>query len=225
MNQFSRTINLIGEEKLAFLKSRKILLVGIGGVGGIAFEMLVRAGIGQFTIVDGDAVELTNLNRQIIALHSTLGEFKGNAAKTRALDINPDVLVNTVNTRYNELSSSDIFNGDFDYCIDCFDSVKDKVHFIVSAKNREIPIISAMGAGNRLTADFIITDINKTVNDGLAKAVRQALRKTSVTSLKVVYSPSPVIYNGENISSISYAPNIMGCMIAAEVIKDLLCRK
>lgn len=222
MNQFDRNIKLIGETAQNQLSAKNILIVGIGGVGGYAFEMLVRAGIGNFTIVDGDAVDITNLNRQIIALHSSLGQPKVEAAYNRAKDINPAANIKKLNMRFNE-NTSEIILQAFDYVIDAIDSVKDKVLLIIRSKQKNIPIISALGAGNRINCDFAVGDIYDTRYDGLAKAVRKKLKENNIGSLKVVSSHTPPLKVEGVPASISYSPAIMGCMIANEVIKDILC--
>ncbi len=222
MSRFSRTEKLIGQDAQRFLKERSVLIVGIGGVGGYVFETLVRAGIGSFTIVDGDKVDISNLNRQIISLDSNVGQDKVEAAKQRAESINPEVKIRALNINYNGQTKSLIFDRPYDYCVDCFDSVRDKIDFIKTAYDFSYPLISATGAGNRTDPDFMVCDIYKTAYDPLAKAVRTGLKGSGVKKLKVVCDAKPPLKISGTPASISYAPALMGCYIGAEVIKDLL---
>lgn len=223
MNISSRTQKLIGSEKVETLKKACVLIVGVGGVGGAVLEMLVRAGIGNITVVDGDCFDESNINRQLLALADNIGVPKVEIAQKRAISINPDINFSALKMRFNTQTSEQIFYGGFDYCVDCIDSVKDKIDLIVAAHNKNIPIIAAMGAGNRLMPSFAVMDISKTAGDGLAKAVRQCIKNTSVTKLKTVCDTGVSMKVDGTPGSISYAPVLMGCMLASEVIKDLLC--
>lgn len=223
MNQFCRNEALIGTDGQFKLASCSVLIAGAGGVGGYVLEMLARCGIGRFTIADMDTIEPTNLNRQIIALHSTLGKLKADAAKDRVKDINPNAEVNVITERITKENVSAILSDrKFDYCVDAIDSVKDKIELILACKRKEIPCISAMGAGNRLNVDFKVTDIFQTQNDGLAREVRRGLRKAGIERHKTVCCLSLPQVSAVPTASISYVPAIMGCVIAQEVIKELL---
>lgn len=224
MEQFARNIPLIGETGQRKLSASRVLIVGVGGVGGYALEMLTRCGVGSFVVVDMDNVDITNINRQIFALHSTLGRKKVDVAAARMRDVNPNVDVITYAERYCKDIENKIFADSYDYCIDAIDSVRDKVDLISACKKYGVRCISALGAGNRTTSDFTVKDIFSTSGDGLARAVRSKLRKEGVENHKTVCASS----SAENIesaftASISYVPPMMGCLLAQEVIKDLLC--
>ncbi len=243
-NQFSRTELLIGKEGIEKLKKSKIAIFGIGGVGSFVVESLARVGIEKFILVDKDEVDITNLNRQIIATHKTIGMPKVEVAKKRILEINPEAKVET----YQEFFMPDtkgIINSNIDYIIDCVDTVTAKIELVIRANNLNIPIISCMGTGNKLDpTKFEITDIFKTTICPLAKVMRKELKNRGIKSLKVLYSkeepikPIQSIENKEkniNISketkqqnkkqiagSISFVPAVAGLIISGEVIKDLL---
>lgn len=220
---FSRNIPLVGEDGQRRLNGSNVLIVGVGGVGGYALEMLTRCGVGSFTIVDMDTVDETNLNRQILALHSTIGRAKTDVAFERMKDINPSVNILPLFKKFTKESEDEIFSLTYDYCVDAIDSVCDKVDLILACKRRGIPCISALGAGNRLTVGFEVKDIFDTSGDGLARAVRTRLRKAGVNSHKTVCSIYKPDISGVPPASISYVPSAMGCVLAQEVIKDLLC--
>ena len=221
----NRTEILIGKENLNKLKNSNIAIFGVGGVGGYTTEMLVRAGIENITIVDFDNVDKSNLNRQIIALTSTIGQPKVEVMKNRILDINPNCNVNAINCRYTEENSEKLLNQNYDYVIDAIDSVNDKINLIVECKKKEIPIISAMGAGNRIgIPNFKITDISKTFNDGLAKVVRKRLKNENISKLDVAFCEDLPVTKGEVTGSISYFPSMCGCVISAYVIEKLINR-
>ena len=227
MNRFDRTEKLIGADKLEKLKSKSVLIIGLGGVGGYAFEMLVRSGIGRFTLVDGDRVDITNINRQILALDRTVGVPKVSAAAERAKQINDQASVLPLETRYCTETAEKIFGADkFDYCIDCFDSVKEKIHFLSECEKRNLKVISACGAGNRIAPEYKVDNIAKTHSDPLARAVRRGLKDVDTRNIKAVFDVNESINAAEGAertpASISYAPALMGCLIGAEVIKDLL---
>lgn len=237
--EYSRTELLIGEEGINRLAKAKIAVFGIGGVGSYVVEALARCGVGNLTLVDNDTVAITNLNRQLIALHSTLGKAKTQVAKDRIHDIDPDILVHTYETFYGS-QTKDLFNlEDYDYVVDAIDTVTSKLLLIEESKKAGIPIISCMGTGNKLDPGrFEITDISKTVNCPLAKAVRTELRKRGIKKVKVLYSKELPIkerkakdgVTGETKGttdrpvpgSISFVPSVAGLMIAGEVIRDLL---
>ena len=227
--QFNRTEILIGEKGIKKLQNSKVAVFGLGGVGGHATEALARAGIGSFDLYDFDKVDLSNLNRQIIALHSTVGKYKTETLKLRILDINPSCQVQTFNIFYNESNHNNIPLNAYDYIVDAIDSVKSKVLLIENAKAKNIPIISAMGAGNKIeSTKFEVSDIKKTSVCPLARVIRKQLKEKGITSLKVVYSKEQPIkqehttYQKPTTGSMPYTPAIMGLIIASEVIKDII---
>ncbi|MBO5925783.1 MAG: tRNA threonylcarbamoyladenosine dehydratase [Clostridia bacterium] len=216
-----RTSLMLGEQALLSLQNAKVLVVGVGGVGGYTVEALARSGVGSLTLIDGDTVAISNINRQIVALHSTLGRYKVDVMRERILDINPLIKVNALNIYYAE--DTDIDLSTYDYIVDAIDSVKAKLLLIKKAKEVGVPIISCMGAGNKLSAtSFRVADIYSTSSCPLAKAVRRGLKDIGIDSLKVVYSIEPPIKSGVSTpQSISYAPAIAGITLASEVILDI----
>ena len=226
--QFQREIMLIGKENLEKLKKSKVIIYGIGGVGSFVCEALARAGIGNLILVDYDKIETTNLNRQIHALHSTIGEQKTEAMKNRILDINPKAKVETYYNKETKEKEEELINETINYVIDCVDTVTTKLKLIETAKRKNIPIISSMGTGNKLDpTKFEITDIYKTSVCPLAKVMRKELKKRNIKNLKVVYSkeePKTQIENQEKRTpaSISFVPSVAGLIIASEVVKDIL---
>lgn len=216
-----RTSLMLGEQALLSLQNAKVLVVGVGGVGGYTVEALARSGVGSLTLIDGDTVAISNINRQIVALHSTLGRYKVDVMRERILDINPLIKVNALNKYYAE--DTDIDLSTYDYIVDAIDSVKAKLLLIKKAKEVGVPIISCMGAGNKLSAtSFRVADIYSTSSCPLAKAVRRGLKDIGIDSLKVVYSIEPPIKSGVSTpQSISYAPAIAGITLASEVILDI----
>ncbi len=233
INQFSRTEILIGNRALIKLQNSHVAIFGTGGVGGFAVEALARSGIGQIDIIDNDKVSLTNLNRQIIALHSTIGKYKVDVMKERMLDINPDIKVNAYKTFFLPENSSEFDFSKYDYVIDAIDTVKGKIEIAVKANEANVPVISAMGAGNKLNPlEFEVSDIYKTSVCPLARVMRGELKKRGIKNLKVVYSKeTPIkpnltdekIENKRQIpGSFAPLPSVMGLIIASEVIKDLI---
>ncbi len=224
MKEFSRTISLIGKHNFEKLKKAKIAIFGIGGVGGYVLEGLVRSGIGNIDIYDNDIVDITNINRQIIALHSTIGKDKVEIAKKRALEINPQAKINAYKIYYDDTTSDDINLKEYDYIVDAIDTVKSKIELIKKANEAEVKIISSMGTGKKMNpTKFEITDISKTSVCPLAKIIRKELRKLNIYNLKVLYSKEEPIKNMENVtSSISFVPSVAGLIIAGEVIKDII---
>ena len=226
LNQFSRTELLIGKEGVENLKKSKIAIFGIGGVGSYVLEGLARAGVENFILVDNDVVDLTNINRQIIALHSNIGEDKVEVAKKRILDINPKANVKI----YKEFflpESKEFFDLETDYIIDCIDTVSSKIELVLRANKLNIPIISCMGTGNKLDpTKFEITDIFKTSVCPLAKVMRKELKNRGIKKLKVLYSEEePIkIKKEENCKagSISFVPSVAGLIIAGEVVKEII---
>ena len=247
LHEYSRTELLIGEESMDRLAKARIAVFGIGGVGSYLVEALARCGVGSLTLVDNDTVAITNLNRQLIALRSTLGKPKTQVAKERIRDINPDILVHTYETFYGP-QTKDLFNmADYDYVVDAIDTVSSKLLLIEEAKKEQTPIISCMGTGNKLDPGrFEITDISKTTVCPLAKVMRTELKKRGIKKVKVLYSKElPIKGKKEKDGtkntvqsekpeetkgntgrpvpgSISFVPSVAGLMIAGEVIRDLL---
>jgi len=232
MEQFIRSEMLLGREAMEKLHRAHVAVVGVGGVGSFAVEALVRAGIGEITLVDSDEVSLSNLNRQLCALHSTLGRYKVDVLAERALDINPGLKVHPRVLRYSAETREEFFSARYDYIVDAIDIVSCKLDLIVSAKERNIPIISALGAGNRLDPGLLrVADISKTESCPLAKVVRKELRDRGIRHHKVVYSPEPVLKplpmeepppGRRSIpGSVSWVPGAAGLMLAGEVIKDI----
>lgn len=223
--QFSRLEMLIGKENLDKLKNSRVAVFGVGGVGGYAVEALVRCGIGTIDIIDNDKVAKSNLNRQIYALHSTIGKYKVDVAKERILDINPDIKVNAYRTFYTPQTSGEFDFTQYDYVIDAIDTVVGKIELVMQANETKTPIICSMGAGNKMNpADFEVSDIYKTSVCPLAKVMRHELKKRRIKKLKVVYSKElPKKENGRRIpASNAFVPSTVGLIIASEVVKDLI---
>ena len=199
-NWLSRTELLLGAESLEKLKDSRVAVFGLGGVGGAAAEALARSGIGALDLIDSDTVSASNLNRQIIALHSTLGKYKVDAARERILDINPEAEVRTYRTFFLPENADQFPFSEYDYVVDAIDTVSGKIGLIAAAKKAAVPVISAMGAGNKLDpAAFEVSDISETSVCPLAKVMRRELKKRGITDVKVVYSKEkprkPVIPN------------------------------
>jgi len=235
-NQFTRTELLIGSDGMEKLASSRVAVFGIGGVGGYAAEALVRSGIGQIDLIDSDKISVTNLNRQIYALHSTIGRYKVDVAKERILDINPDITVNTYNVFYTPETSNQFDFSKYDYVIDAIDTVAGKIELIVQADKSGVPIISSMGAGNKLYPEkFEVADIYKTSVCPLARVLRYELKRRNIGHLKVVYSKETPIKplkseevppKGKQIpGSNAFVPSVAGLIIAGEVIRDLINKK
>lgn len=219
---WSRITRLIGQDGLEKLIGKSVLIVGIGGVGGYVAEMLARCGIGRVGIMDFDVVDISNINRQIIALNSNIGECKTDVMKARILDINPDCEVVAINSRFNA-DSVTVLDGGWNYVVDAIDSFEDKVALICLAKERGLNIVSAMGAGNRIKpCTFEITDIYKTSYDALAKKLRKTLREKGITKLDVCYTKEPVVSVSQGVGSISYVVAECGIKTAGFVIDRLL---
>ena len=230
-DQWERTRIILGEDGLGRLKKARVAVFGIGGVGGFVCEALVRGGIGEFDLIDKDVVDLTNLNRQIIATHSTIGRYKCDVMKERMEDIHPDVVVHCHNTFFLP-ETADQFDWDsYDYVVDAVDTVTAKIELILRCKEHSVPVISSMGTGNKLHPElFQIADLYETDVCPLAKVMRRELKKRGVDSLKVVYSKEkPVTKRAESrdeearkvVGSISFSPSVAGLLLAGEVIRDL----
>ncbi len=231
MQTFIREIALIGEENFKKLRKAHVAVFGIGGVGSYAAEALVRAGIGKLTFVDGDRVAESNLNRQLIALHSTLGKNKAAVMKQRALDIDPDGIFCAAECFFDEKTQDGFDFSDYSYVADCIDSVKAKVLLIERARRAGVPVISCMGAGNKLDASaFRVADIESTRECPLARIMRRELKARGVTGVKAVYSEEKPLdpdksraADGERfIGSISYVPSMAGLLLAGTIIQDIL---
>jgi tRNA A37 threonylcarbamoyladenosine dehydratase len=247
LDQFSRTQLLLGEESMKKLTDMRVAVFGIGGVGGYVCEALVRTGIGNFDLIDDDKVCLTNLNRQIIATRKTVGQYKADVMKERMLEINPNVEVNVYKCFFLPENADEFPFADYDYVIDAVDTVTAKVELVMKCKEMNVPIISSMGAGNKLDASaFKVADIYKTKMCPLAKVMRHEMKKRGVKKLKVVYSEEKPTRPIEDMSiscrthcicppgaqhkcterrdipgSVAFVPSVAGMIIAGEVIKDL----
>ena len=247
LNEFSRTALLLGTDAMNRLERARIAVFGIGGVGGHAVEALARCGVGQLDLIDNDTVSLTNINRQMVALHSTIGQFKVDVAAARITDINPKAIVRTFKTFYLPETANQFDFTEYDYIIDAVDTVSAKLALVEYAKKAGTPIISAMGAGNKLDASaFRVADIYETSVCPLARVMRAECRKRGIAHLKVVYSPEKPIRPVENATiscrfhcvcppgttrkcterrdipgSTAFVPPVVGFMLAGEVVRDL----
>ncbi len=228
MERLSRTSLLLGEEKVNRLKSSAVAVFGVGGVGGFVVEALARSGVGTLILIDGDVVAESNINRQIIALTSTVGKPKVEVMKERILDINPDAKVVVYNQFFEKENADKIDISKADYVVDCIDRVTNKVDLIKWAKKQNKKVISAMGAGNKLDpTKFEVADIYKTSVCPLAKIMRKLLKERNIQDLKVVYSKELPIKNDEKYEgkavcgSVAFVPSCMGLIMAGQVIKDL----
>lgn len=228
-NQFERTALLLGKASVEKLAEKRVAVFGVGGVGGFVCEGLVRAGIGAIDIVDKDTVALSNLNRQLIALHSTVGKNKVDVLEERLKDINKNLIIKKYKCFFLPETSETFDFREYDYVVDAIDTVTGKIELILKAKEAGVPIISAMGAGNKLEpAGFQVSDIYKTSVCPLARVMRRELKKRGVEKLKVVYSKEepikPQFEEGEEVvpGSISFVPPVVGLIIAGEVVKDLI---
>ena len=230
-NQFTRTEKLIGKENVEKLHTKKVAIFGLGGVGSFVMEGLARAGIGNFILVDKDKIDITNLNRQIIATHKTIGKPKVEVAKNRILEINPNARVEIFQEFFMP-ETQGILDDTIDYIVDCVDTVTAKIELVIRANEMNIPIISSMGTGNKLDpTKFEITDIYKTSVCPLAKVMRKELKNRGIKKLKVIYSKEkPIAINNSNETnskkitpgSVSFVPSVAGLIIAGEVIKDII---
>ena len=241
LNQFSRTELLFGGEAMDKLANSRVAVFGIGGVGGYTVEALARSGVGAIDLIDDDKVCLTNINRQIIATRKTVGQYKVDVAEQRILEINPNVKVTKFQTFYTPETAEQFNFTQYDYIVDAIDTVTGKIALVVNAKAAGTPIISSMGAGNKLDPTaFEVADIYKTSVCPLAKVMRRELKNRGIKKLKVVYSKEPPITpaeseenrsNGSDVGnahakrqtpgSTAFVPSVVGLIIAGEVIKDL----
>ena len=229
--QFSRTALLIGEEGLEKLKKARVAVFGVGGVGGYVIEALARSGVGALELIDKDVVSVSNINRQIIALHSTVGRLKTEVAAERARDINPNVTVRTPNVFYLPETADAFDFSQYDYVVDAIDTVSGKLALIEQAKRANIPVISSMGAGNKLDATaFEVSDMAKTSVCPLARVMRRELKKRGIEHVKVVYSKEEPLASSitdeesgkAGPGRIAFVPSVVVVILAGEVIKDLI---
>lgn len=230
-NQFNRQELLIGKQGTEKLKHAKVIIYGIGGVGSFACEALARAGIGHFVLVDPDYISISNLNRQIHATYETIGKQKTEVMKERILSIYPEAVIEVYTGKERE-KEEDLIDRSFSYVIDAVDTVSTKIRLAQKAKEVNVPVISAMGAGNKLEpTQFEVTNIDKTSVCPLAKVMRKELKQRGVNQLKVVYSKEIPVILKETIEkeerkktpgSISFVPSVVGLILAGEVIKDIL---
>ena len=251
LNQFSRTELLLGKEAMEKLSKSRVAIFGIGGVGGYVCEALVRSGVEAFDLIDDDKVCLTNLNRQIIATRSTVGKYKTQVMKDRILDINPNADVRIHECFFLPENADDFPWDEYDYIVDAVDTVTAKIALVMKAQEKNIPIISSMGAGNKLDgSQFKVADIYKTKVCPLAKVMRRELKKSGVRKLKVVYSEEIPTRPIEDMSiscrthcicppgakhkcterrdipgSVAFVPSIVGLIIGGEVVKDLAAKQ
>ena len=228
-NQFERTALLLGKASVERLARKRVAVFGVGGVGGFVCEGLVRAGIGAIDIVDKDIVAISNINRQLIALHSTVGKNKVDVLEERLKDINKDLIIKKYKCFFLPETSDTFDFREYDYVVDAIDTVTGKIELILKANEAGVPIISAMGAGNKLDPTaFQVSDIYKTSVCPLARVMRRELKKRGVEKLKVVYSKEepikPQFEEGEEVvpGSVSFVPPALGLIIAGEVVKDLI---
>ncbi len=247
LNQFSRTELLLGKDNIEHLANARVAVFGIGGVGGYTVEALARSGVGTLDLIDDDKVCLTNVNRQILATRSTVGKYKVDVAKDRILDINPHAVVNTYKTFYMPNTADQFDFSQYDYVVDAIDTVTGKIQLVEQANACGVPIISSMGAGNKLDASaFEVADIYKTSVCPLAKVMRRELKKRRIRHLKVVYSKEQPLEPIDDMAiscrqhcicppgavrkcterraipgSTAFVPSVVGLIIAGEVVKDL----
>ena len=248
LDQFARTQLLLGEDAMEKLKNARVAVFGIGGVGGYVCEALVRSGVGHFDLIDDDKVCLTNINRQIIATRKTIGKYKTEVMKERMLDINPNADVNVHNCFFLPETADEFSFEDYDYVVDAVDTVTAKISLVMKCAEKNVPIISSMGAGNKLDGSaFKVADIYDTKMCPLAKVMRHELKKRGIKKLKVVYSEETPIRPIEDMSiscrtncvcppgterkctdrrdipgSVAFVPSVAGLIIGGEVIKDLI---
>ena len=223
-SEFSREELLIGKQNVDKLHLKKVAIFGVGGVGSFVVEGLARAGIGNFILIDNDIVDITNLNRQLHALHSTIGKYKVDEMKERILDINPRARVEVYREFYESNEKNKILDSSVNYIVDAIDSVKSKINLAKDAQELNIPIISSMGTGNKLDpTKFEISDISKTSVCPLARVMRKELKKIGIKKYKVLYSrEDPIKSDEKNPGSISFVPSVAGLIISGEVIKDII---
>ena len=233
---FSRTELLLGSSALERLAASRVAVFGIGGVGGYVCEALARTGVGHLDLIDSDTVAVSNINRQLYALSSTVGEYKAEAAARRCRDINPDIRVHPLCATYDAAHREDFFAGKFDYIADCIDLVTCKLDLIQQAGERGIPIISALGTGNKLDPSLLqITDISRTSVCPLARVMRRELRDRGIRHLQVVYSPEPAAETRQLEApspgrrsvpaSVPWVPSTAGILMASAIVRSLIANE
>ena len=224
MKQFERTSLLIGEENIQKLNNSNVIVFGVGGVGSYVVEALVRSGIGNLSIVDFDIVDETNINRQIIALHSTIGKKKVEVTKERIIDINPNINLEVFNTFISPDTINTFDFSKYDYVVDAIDNVTGKLLIIQKAIEANVPIICSLGTANKLDpSKLILTDISKTHTCPLAKVIRTKLRQLGINHLDVLFSSEePIKTNSNTLGSMPYVPSVGGLLIASHIIKNLI---
>ena len=221
--QFSRTAQLLGNENVEKLFDKHVIVFGVGGVGGYVVEALVRSGVGNISIVDNDVVNESNINRQIIAFHSTIGMQKVEVLKNRILDINPECQVFVHNQFFLPENSNDFDFSIYDYVVDAVDTVTAKIEIIKKSKESNVPVISSMGTGNKLNpVGFKVSDISKTKVCPLARVMRNELKKRGISKVKCVYSEENPVIQTKTPASVAFVPPVAGLLIASEVIEDLI---
>ena len=234
--QFLRTEMILGPEALSRLQRSHVAVFGLGGVGSYAVEALARSGVGELTLVDQDTLSLSNVNRQLFALHSTVGRPKAEVAAERCRDINPDIAVHPIQATYDAAHREEFFTAHYDYIVDAIDLVSCKLDLIQQAMERNIPILSALGTGNKLDPSLLqITDIAKTSGCPLARVMRKELRARGIQHLKVVFSPelsaqtaqleAPPPGRRSVPASVAWVPSVAGLMMAGAVVQDLIADK
>lgn len=232
-NPFIREEMALGSDALEKLRNSHVIVFGIGGVGSYTAEALARAGVGAITLVDNDTVGLSNINRQLCALRSTIGQYKAQVMADRILDINPDCKVRALCKLYTEEDKTEFFDRDYSYVADCIDLVSCKLSLIMTAREHNIPIISALGTGNKLDpSQFSVTDISKTSGCPLARVIRRELKNRGVTHHTVLFSPeepvtplaleAPPPGRRSIPASVSWCPSVAGLMITGHIIQDLI---
>lgn len=229
---YERTRMILGDESIDKLKGASVIIFGVGGVGSFAAEAVARAGVGKITLVDNDKVSVTNINRQIVALNSTVGKMKTEVMAERIKDINPECDVKCVNEFILYDNINDVINEKFDYCVDAVDTVTAKIAIIMKCNELDIPVISSMGTGNKLNPEMLeVTDVYKTSVCPLAKVMRKELKARGVKRLKVCYSkeiPVTPLESNEATNkrrtpgSISFVPSVAGLIIGGEVVKGIV---
>ena len=229
--QDSRTYMMLGEEAAKRLKNSHIVLFGLGGVGSYTAEALARAGVGELTLIDGDTVAESNINRQLVALHSTVGRYKTDVIAERIADIDPDIVVHSFPIFYSAENCEEIDFSGVTYVADAIDTVTSKILLIDRAREKSVPVISCMGAGNKLDPTrFEVAEIEKTSVCPLARVMRCELKKRGITGVKTVFSKEPPVQLTENNKeegrkktpgSISFVPSVAGLIMAGEIIKDI----
>lgn len=205
------------------LKNSRVAVFGLGGVGSYCAEALARAGVGSLAFIDKDRVEESNINRQLVASYPTVGRYKTEVMKERALDVSPDAEITVKNLFYLPETADEIPLEGFDYIADCIDNVTAKLHLIERAKRLQIPVVSAMGAGNRLDPELLRSgDISKTSVCPLARVMRRELAKRSITGVSAVWSEEPPVVKSETVGSVSFVPSAMGLIMAGIIVRELI---